>query len=219
MPHERLGGGAGFTWAKGMAEGGRITSTRTHNLFPLPQEDMPRTPSFPFIVRPAGVSYCKPQNGLGLTRCGAPFAIQPHASLLWVSCSPGGGGESGLAGPFPTARLPITASPASPGAAGSAGLARRKESLQPEQTLLAWNAPGNGMRGQVSRPRGSARRPRLTHPAGRSAEPGPHGCPAGRSRGREFADLGPRGRTLPESGPARRANERPRGGLGSPRAR
>lgn len=27
---ERLGGGEGFTWGKGMAEGGRIMSTRTH---------------------------------------------------------------------------------------------------------------------------------------------------------------------------------------------
>lgn len=50
---ERLGGGEGFTWGKGMAEGGRIMSTRTHNRFPLPHEDLPRTLPFPFIVRPA----------------------------------------------------------------------------------------------------------------------------------------------------------------------
>lgn len=109
-------------------------------------------------------------------------------------------------------------SSASPGATSSAGLAHRKESLQPEQTLLALNAPGNGMHGQVCSPPGSARRTRLTHPASSSAERAPHWCLAGRSRGREFADLGLR-RTLPELGPARRANERtPRRARLPPRA-
>lgn len=202
---------------KGYGRGWENYVHQNPHRFPLPDEDLPRTLSFPFIVRPAGVLICKRQNGLGLTRVRSSVCFSAPIFSATGFVRPRGRRGVRFGGAL-SLRQAFHHSSASPGETSSAGLALRKESLQPEQTLSAWNAPGNGMHGQVSSPPGSARRTRLTHPASPSAERAPHGCLVCRSRGREFADLGLR-RTLPELGPARRPMSAPRGGLGSPRAR
>lgn len=95
--------------------------------------------------------------------------------------------------------------------ASGAGVAHRKESQQPEQTLLVlnarWERDSPASLKSSRWPPDSARRTWLTHPACPSAEPAAPRAPAPRPCGREFADLA-LGRTLPELGRARRANER-----------
>ncbi|XP_039711174.1 ly6/PLAUR domain-containing protein 6 isoform X2 [Pteropus medius] len=159
----------------------------------------------PSLVRPAvWILYCK---GLGLpcVRSSTCFSVPV------LKCN-GSRAAMGLAGskiwlePFPTARLSITRLLARVRREAQR-VAHRKESLQPEKTVLFLNAHW-----ERASPAGLKFRPRdSTHTL---SEP-EHECRAVGSRGREFADLALRP-PLSELGLRARPMSASRGGLAPP---
>lgn len=194
--------------------GSRMMPTRTLNQIlnssrrPSSQT-LPAPPRPPAPSRPAGSRffYCK---GLGL-----PCVRSSTCFLVTVLKCNGSRAALGVAGskiwlePFPTARLSITRLLARVRREAQR-VAHRKESQQPEQTLLFLNAHW-----ERASPAGLKFRPRdSTHSL---SEP-EHECAAVGSHRREFADLAPRP-PLSELGLRAWPMSASRGGLAPPRAR
>lgn len=149
-----------------MVEGGRIMSTKTHTGFPLSHGDLPPrlSPLLHRLARSLGL-LLQTSSGPGLpwvrsSPCSS--ATVPKCSELRAAIRVAG--SKIWPGPFHTARLSIPLLLAKVRRAAQ-GVASRKESLQPEQTLLVLNAHWErasraGLKSSLFRPPDSADSPR-----------------------------------------------------------